>query len=43
MPTFEGLDIVSVPCPYTDRPVRERRPAAGEIKAVRATLSQIVG
>lgn len=27
MPTFERFDIVSVPFPYTDRPVRERRPA----------------
>lgn len=27
MPTFERFDIISVPFPYTDRPVRERRPA----------------
>ena len=27
MPTFDPFDIVSVPFPYTDRPVRERRPA----------------
>lgn len=27
MPTFDRFDIVSVPFPYTDRPVRERRPA----------------
>ena len=27
MPTFETWDIVKVPFPYTDRPVRERRPA----------------
>ncbi|MDG3444612.1 type II toxin-antitoxin system PemK/MazF family toxin [Nitrospirillum amazonense] len=27
MPGFERWDIVKVPFPYTDRPVRERRPA----------------
>ena len=27
MPTFKPWDIVKVPFPYTDRPVRERRPA----------------
>lgn len=27
MPSFEAWDIVKVPFPYTDRPVRERRPA----------------
>jgi mRNA interferase MazF len=27
MPTFNAWDIVKVPFPYTDRPVRERRPA----------------
>jgi PemK-like protein. len=27
MPTFSLWDIVKVPFPYTDRPVRERRPA----------------
>ena len=27
MPTFETWDIVKVPFPYTDRPVRQRRPA----------------
>ena len=27
MATFEPWDIVKVPFPYTDRPVRERRPA----------------
>ena len=27
MPTFEVWDIVKVPFPYTDRPVRQRRPA----------------
>lgn len=27
MPTFDTWDVVKVPFPYTDRPVRERRPA----------------
>jgi len=27
MPTCKAWDIVKVPFPYTDRPVRERRPA----------------
>ena len=27
MPSFEAWDIVKVPFPYTNRPVRERRPA----------------
>ena len=27
MPTFEAWDVVAVPFPYTDRPVRQRRPA----------------
>ncbi len=27
MPTFEPWDVVKVPFPYTDRPVREYRPA----------------
>jgi mRNA interferase MazF len=27
MATFNRLDVVSVPFPYTDRPVRQRRPA----------------
>ncbi|MBC7952221.1 MAG: type II toxin-antitoxin system PemK/MazF family toxin [Rhodospirillaceae bacterium] len=27
MPTFEAWDIIKVPFPYTDRPVRQRRPA----------------
>lgn len=27
MPTFEAWDIVKVPFPYTDRPVRQHRPA----------------
>lgn len=37
MPIFEVWDIVKVPFPYTDRPVRQRRPAlviaAGELAA----------
>jgi mRNA interferase MazF len=36
MPTFEQWDIVKVPFPYADRPVRQRRPAlvvaAGDIQ-----------
>lgn len=27
MPTFDVWDVVKVPFPYTDRPVRQRRPA----------------
>lgn len=27
MPTFEPGDLIKVPFPYTDRPVRQRRPA----------------
>jgi mRNA interferase MazF len=27
MQTFDAWDIIKVPFPYTDRPVRERRPA----------------
>ncbi|MBI5162453.1 MAG: type II toxin-antitoxin system PemK/MazF family toxin [Magnetospirillum sp.] len=27
MPAFDAWDIVKVPFPYTDRPVRQRRPA----------------
>ncbi len=27
MPSFSAWDIVKVPFPYTDRPVRQRRPA----------------
>jgi mRNA interferase MazF len=27
MPTFDRADVVSVPFPYTDRPIRQRRPA----------------
>jgi len=36
MPTFERWDVVKVPFPYADRPVRQRRPAlvvaAGDIQ-----------
>ena len=42
MPTFEVWDIVKVPFPYTDRPVRQRRPAlvvaAGESLAEHGLL-----
>jgi mRNA interferase MazF len=42
MPTFEVWDIVKVPFPYTDRPVRQRRPAlviaAGELEAAHGLL-----
>jgi mRNA interferase MazF len=42
MPTFEAWDIVKVPFPYTDRPVRERRPAlvvaAGDIQKLHGLL-----
>ena len=42
MAIFEVWDIVKVPFPYTDRTVRERRPAlvvaAGEIEAVHGLL-----
>ena len=42
MPTFEPWDIVKVPFPYTDRPVRQRRPAvviaAGELEAENGLL-----
>ncbi len=42
MPIFEPWDIVRVPFPYTDRPVRQRRPAlvvgAGEITAAHGVL-----
>jgi len=27
MPGFDHWDVVKVPFPYTDRPVRQRRPA----------------
>jgi mRNA interferase MazF len=42
MPTFEPWDIVKVPFPYTDRPVRQRRPAlvlaAGELQKRHGSL-----
>ena len=42
MPTFEVWDVVKVPFPYTDRPVRQRRPAlviaAGELPAEHGLL-----
>jgi mRNA interferase MazF len=42
MAIFEVWDIVKVPFPYTDRPVRQRRPAlvvaAGEIQAAHGLL-----
>lgn len=37
MPTFKAWDVVKVPFPYTDRPVRQHRPAlivaAGPLEA----------
>jgi mRNA interferase MazF len=42
MPIFEPWDIVRVPFPYTDRPVRQRRPAlvvaAGELQTAHGLL-----
>ena len=42
MPIFEAWDIVKVPFPYTDRPVRQRRPAlviaAGDLVAAHGLL-----
>lgn len=42
MPSFEVWDVVKVPFPYTDRPVREYRPAlvvvAGSLAAVHGLL-----
>lgn len=42
MSIFEPWDIVKVPFPYTDRPVRQRRPAlviaAGEIQTAHGLL-----
>ena len=42
MPISEAWDIVRVPFPYTDRPVRQRRPAlviaADELQTVRGLL-----
>ena len=42
MPIFEPWDIVRVPFPYTDRPVRQRRPAlvvaAGDLQTAHGLL-----
>jgi len=42
MPIFEPWDIVRVPFPYTDRPVRQRRPAlvvaAGDLETAHGLL-----
>ena len=42
MPIFEVWDIVKVPFPYTDRPIRQNRPAlviaAGELEATHGLL-----
>jgi mRNA interferase MazF len=42
MPGFEVWDVVKVPFPYTDRPVRQRRPAlviaAGELVSAHGLL-----
>ncbi len=42
MATFEPWSIVKVPFPYTDRPVRQRRPAlvvaAGELESAHGLL-----
>ena len=42
MPTFETWDVVKVSFPYTDRPVRQRRPAlviaAGDLQTVHGLL-----
>ena len=42
MAIFEVWDVVKVPFPYTDRPVRQRRPAlvvaAGEIEAAHGLI-----
>jgi mRNA interferase MazF len=42
MPTFEPWDVVKVPFPYTDRPVRQNRPAlviaAGALQAAHGLL-----
>jgi len=42
MPTYKAWDIVKVPFPYTDRPVRQRRPAlviaAGQLATEHALL-----
>jgi len=33
MPIFDRFDVVSVPFPYTDRPMRQRRPALVVVRA----------
>ncbi len=42
MPTFRSWDVLKVPFPYTDRPVRQYRPAlvvvAGRIEATHGLL-----
>jgi mRNA interferase MazF len=42
MPIFEVWDIVKVPFPYTDRPIRQNRPAlviaAGKLEATHGLL-----
>ena len=42
MPIFEPWDIVGMPFPYTDRPVRQRRPAlvvaAGDLQSAHGLL-----
>lgn len=42
MPSFEPWDVVKVPFPYTDRPVRQRRPAlvvaAGELQSAHGII-----
>lgn len=42
MPIFEPWDIVRVPFPYTDRPIRQRRPAlvvaAGDLQTAHGLL-----
>jgi mRNA interferase MazF len=46
MPTFDRFDVVSVPFPYTDRPVMQRRPACtigvSDRRAVRAAIAEII-
>jgi mRNA interferase MazF len=42
MPIFEPWDVIKVPLPYTDRPVRQRRPAlvvgAGDLQVAHGLL-----
>lgn len=42
MPTFEAWDVVKVPLPYTDRPVRQRRPALVVAAANGAPLDRLL-